>query len=324
MKQEIKQNEILKIWDAMALPSPGYKMMFNYLNTNLWIFKSSDNNFGFLISGTLGQLKNNYKNIITSWQPVFHNQKDKIKLRNCLVIEAKKNIDSRLFCINISSILEIKDKNYLFNITEIEDALKKIEEITLKESDDLSEAVGAWGEIYLMNELIKNTINDINKLEIIESWEGVESRSKVDFIFKSKKTKIEVKTTTESIKEHRFNGLEQVSEDSNYNGYLASFCINIDDSGESCKDLIDSIKQNIPCNYLINLESKLKIRGRICGNTHFRFVINPTKGWDFFKFSQIPRPIIVDGVGSVEWTAVLENKISLDDEKKNKLLKLMN
>ena len=324
MKQEIKQTEILKSWDAMSLPSPGSKMMFNYLNTNLWIFKSSDNNFGFLISGTLDQLKNNYKNIVTSWQPVFHNQKDNIKLRNCLVIEASKNIDSRLFCINISSIFEIQDKNYLFKISEIEDALRKIEEITLKESDEFTEAVGAWGEIYLLNELIKNTKADISKLEIIESWEGVESRSKVDFIFKSKKTKIEVKTTTESIKKHHFNGLEQVSEDSSYDGYLASFCINIDDSGLSCKDLVDSIKKNIPYNYFINLENKLKIRGRVCGNTNYRFVLNPSKEMVFFEFSQVPKPIIEDGVGSIEWTAVLENKKYLDNPQKNKLLNLMN
>jgi hypothetical protein len=47
--------------------------------------------------------------------------------------------------------------NYLFKISEIEDALKKIEEITLKESIEFIEAVGAWGEIYLINEcIIKN------------------------------------------------------------------------------------------------------------------------------------------------------------------------
>ena len=58
-----KHIEILKSWDKMTRPKPGAKMMLRYLSTNLWIFKTSDNMFGFLISGTIGQLKNNYKNI---------------------------------------------------------------------------------------------------------------------------------------------------------------------------------------------------------------------------------------------------------------------
>ena len=61
---EIKKHiEILNSWDKMAIPKPGAKMMLQYLSTNLWFFKTSDKMFGFLISGTIGQLKNNYKNI---------------------------------------------------------------------------------------------------------------------------------------------------------------------------------------------------------------------------------------------------------------------
>ena len=49
-----QQTKILKSWDELALPNPGAKMMFKYLNTNLWIFKTPDNTFGFLCKDCLG------------------------------------------------------------------------------------------------------------------------------------------------------------------------------------------------------------------------------------------------------------------------------
>ena len=324
MMENKKHIEILKSWDKMTRPKPGAKMMLQYLSTNLWIFKTSDKMFGFLISGTIGQIKNNYKNIVASWQPHFIDKINKIKLENCLVIEASKNIDSKLFCTNISSLFEIQDKNHLFKVNEIEEALRKIEEITLKESDEFIEAIGAWGEIYLINELIKNTKEDIGKLKIIEAWEGIESRSKIDFNFKSRKTKIEVKTTTESIRIHHLNGLEQVTKGTNYKGFLASFCINPDDAGFTCNDLVNAIKKNIPKNYLPVFESKLIIRGNVCHNSKYQFIINSSKEMEFFDFSQVPKPDIEDGIGKIEWDAILENRRYLNKKEKNSLLNIMN
>ena len=71
MMENNKHIEILKSWDKMTRPKPGAKMMLRYLSTNLWIFKTSDNMFCFLISGTIGQLKNNYKNIIVIKEYIF-------------------------------------------------------------------------------------------------------------------------------------------------------------------------------------------------------------------------------------------------------------
>ena len=324
MMENKKHIEILKAWDKMNVPNPGAKMMLQYLSTNLWIFKTSDKIFGFLISGTMGQIKDNYKNIITSWLPHVIDKINKIKLENCLVIEASKNIDSKLFCTNISSLFEIQDKNHLFKVNEIDEALRKIEDITLKESDEFNQVVGVWGELYLINELIKITRGEKSKLEIIESWEGVETRSIIDFNFKSRKTKIEVKTTTESIRTHHFNGLDQVSKDTIWDGYLASFCINIDEGGLSCDDLVNSINKNISKEIFPYFEKKLKLRGASCYNTMHKFVINSSKKMEFFDFYQVPKPIIEDGVGKIEWNAVLENKHFLDINDKNNLLNLMN
>jgi hypothetical protein len=324
MMENNKHIEILKSWDKMTLPKPGAKMMLQYYSTNLWIFKTSDKKFGFLISGTIGQLKYNYKNILTSWQPHFIDNKNNIKLENCLVIEASKNIDSKLFCTNISSLFEIQDKNHLFKVHEIEEALRKIEDITLKQSDEFNQVIGVWGELYLINEFIKITKSEEGKLELIESWEGVETRSKIDFNFKSRKTKIEVKTTIEPIRIHHLNGLDQVSVGPNFKGFLASFCINPDDEGITCNDLVNNIKRNIPKAYLSVFESKLTIRGNVCYNTKYQFVINSSKELQFFDFDRVPKPMIEDGVGKIQWDAVLENKQFIDLNDKNNLLNLMN
>ena len=322
---EVKKDiEILEAWNNLNIPRPGKRMMFQFANTNLWILKTSKNKFGFLISDTMGILKYNYKNIYTEWKESITNYENNIKLKKCLVIESKENIDSRLFCSAISSLFENQKINHLFGIDEIENALRKIEEITLKEADEFNEVVGVWGELFLMNELIKITISEKSKLEIIESWEGVETRSIIDFNFKSRKTKIEVKTTTEPIRIHHLNGLDQVSIESNYKGFLASFCINPDDEGITCNDLVNNIKKNIPKIYLSVFENKLTIRGHVCYNTKHQFVINSSKELQFFDFNRVPKPIIEDGVGKIEWDAVLENKEFLDINDKDNLLNLMN
>lgn len=324
MLKNSQQIKILKSWDELALPNPGAKMMFKYLNTNLWIFKTPDNTFGFLISDTMGQLKSNYKNIMVSWQQNVIDKINKIKLENCLVFEASKNIDSRLFCTNISSLFEIKDKNYLFKINEIEDSLREIEEITLKESDAYNEVIGVWGELYLINELLKHTSNTNDKIEIIESWESVESRSIIDLNIKSKKTKIEVKTTTESIRIHHFNGLGQVSKDSSQKGFLASLCIIPDDNGLSCLDLLKYIEKNIPIHHHTMVDKKLRTRGEVCRNNKFHFSLTPSKTLEFFDFDEVPKPSIEDGVGKITWEATLENKQYIDATKKHNLLNIMN
>jgi hypothetical protein len=319
-----KESDIYSTWKKVPTPiKKGNYELFQYLNTNLWVLKNSVGGFGFLITDTISKLGSDYKNIVSEWKSKLKN-KDGQTLNRCLIIESKENIDSKLFCSAISSLFEIQDKYHSFNVHEIEDALIKIEEITIKETDEFNKVIGVWGEIYLLNELIKFTNNEKDKLEIIESWEGVETRTKIDFNLKSKSTKIEVKTTTESIRVHHFNGLEQVSKGPNYKGFLASFCINQDDAGVSCNDLVNEIKRNISKIYLPVFESKLIIRGKECCNTKYTFTINSSKNLEFFDFSQVPKPIIEDGVGKIQWYAVLENKQFLDLNDKNNLLNLMN
>ncbi len=317
-------SEILKLWTELPCPTPGNKMMLQYLNTNLWVFKSSDNSFGFLITESLGELKSDYKNIIAKWNPQFVDKINNITLKNCLVIETNKQIDSKLFCNSISSLFEKTDKYHFFKTNELDEALRKMEEITLKEAVAYNEVIGVWGELYLINELLNQTSNETDKLEIIDSWEGVESRSFIDLNIKSKKTIIEVKTTIEPVRTHHFNSLNQVSQNPGQKGFLASICIINDDNGLSCLDLMKSIESKISIQHQSIITEKIKIRGEVCKNNKFHFFLNQSKDMEFFEFNEVPKPSIENGVGKIEWDATLENKKYLDLNEKIMLLNIMN
>ncbi len=314
--------DIYNTWEKISMPKQkGAFEIFQYLNTNLWILKNHLGCFGFLLTDTLSLLNSEYKNITSDWKKSLKNKQGNV-LNRCLIIESKISIDSKLFCNAISTLLQIKDKNKFYSISEIQEALKKIEEITLKETDDFNEVVGVWGELYLINELIsKNNIEEV-KQEIIESWEGLNTRSKIDFNFKSRFFNIEVKTTTELFRLHHFNTLDQVSSNTNHSGFLASFCILPDVNGLTCNDIVNSIKTQVPKKLLIYLENKIKIRGKVCFNTKYSFVINQNKQFEFYKFEDVPKPIIEDGIIKVEWQAILDNKVFINRKRKDNLLKL--
>jgi len=313
---------IYNSWEGLSTPKQkGAFEIFQYFKTNLWILKNNLGCFGFLLTDTISKLDSDYKNITSDWKKSLKNKEGRV-LNRCLIIESKINIDSKLFCNAITTLLDIKDKNKFYAINEIREALIKIEEITIKETDEFNEVVGVWGELYLINELITKNNTEVVKQEIIESWEGLSTRSIIDFNFKSRLLKVEVKTTTESFRIHHFNALDQVSTDINYNGFLASFCILPEDNGFTCNDILNSIKKKLSKSLLINLENKIKIRGKVCNNTRYPFLINQSKQFEFYRFEDVPKPIIEDGIGKIEWQAILDNKIAINKKMKDGLLKL--
>jgi hypothetical protein len=315
--------DIYDSWEKLSTPKQkGAFEIIQYFKTNLWILKNNLGCFGFLLTDTISKLDSDYKNITSDWKRSLKNKEGRV-LNRCLIIESKINIDSKLFCNAITSLLDIKDKNKLYTINEISEALIKIEEITIKETDEFNEVVGVWGELYLINELIthNNNIEEV-KEDIIQSWEGLNTRSKIDFNFKSRLLKIEVKTTTETFRIHHFNTLDQVSTNSNYNGFLASFCILPDDNGLTCNDILNSIKNKLPKNLVLNLEKKIKIRGKVCNNTKYHFIINQNKQFEFYRFKDVPKPIIEEGISKIEWQAILDNKVTINKKGKEALLKL--
>lgn len=318
------KSNIYNLWNNLVEAKNKDSYNLNRINqTNLWIYKNQNNRFGFIITNTFSSLNAEYKNITISWKQLLKDSITGNKLTNCLIIESNNKIDSRLFCAAISSIFEIEDHNYQFKKQEIELALNKIEAITLKENDEYNEVIGVWGELFLINELISKSSCIESKQEIISAWEGLNTRTKIDFNFKSKNILIEVKTTSESTRIHHFNCLDQVSVNDELKGYLASFCIALDDFGLSNFDLVESTKNALPENLLPLFEEKLKIRGKVCTNNKYNFQINQFKNWEFFEFYIVPRPLIDNDILIVEWEANLENKSYLINEEKSKIIDLI-
>jgi len=315
-------NSIYENWNKMPTPGGvGKYQLLQFQQTNLWVLKNFEKGFGFLITDTFEKLKEKtYKNLKSQWKSKLSGENGVI-LNHCLIIEASNKINSELFCSSISLLFNDNTKNKVFSTAEILQALNKLEEITKKRESDLNEIIGVWGELYLINELLKRAKNEFDKKNIIESWEGADSRSEIDFNFIKPKLKIEVKTTTESIRKHHFNSLGQL-EITNGAGFLASFCIKYDDFGKSCKSICESINNLLPKILLTVFEKKIKIRGEYCLNNIVNFSISESKGLEFFNFQNVPKPIPSKGVIDIEWTGILENIAPISSVQKENLFQL--
>ncbi|MFD3393395.1 PD-(D/E)XK motif protein [Aquirufa sp. OSTEICH-129V] len=311
---------IYTLWVSLDSNKDSYNL--RQLNeTNLWIFKNQENQFGFLITNTLGTFNYTYRNINVEWKSQLEDLKSKNKLKHCLVINSNTNIDSILFCSAFSTIFEGFENNHQFKISEIELALNKIEQITLKENYEFFEIIGAWGELYLLNFLITISNNPNSLVNLVNAWEGISSRSIIDFNFTSKKIKIEVKTTTENIRQHHFQNISQVTNESGVEGYLASLCISINESGKSNNELVENIYDKLPENLVLLFEEKLKLRGKVCFNDKFMFQLNELKPLEIYEFKNVPKPLLTDDITKVEWNSILEKTHSLNSNLKNDLLK---
>ena len=322
MKPSYTSKYIYNTWKNIPTPKNETKFeTFQYLKTNLWILKNSKGSFGFLISNTISKLDSGYKNISADWKLKLTSNGAKI-ISKCLIIESKENIDSELFCSAISSLFEITDKKKIFKVDDIQEALQKIEDITIKESDEFNETVGVWGELNLLLQIITSSKNDECKYEIINSWEGAQNRSLIDFSFSSKKTHIEVKSSAKGFRIHQINGLNQVARNSGWNGYLASFCLIENVGGITCSDLVKKIRAKLNSECIALLEIKIKIRGRVCMNKKYKLMEDSNKKLEFFDFDNVPKPITEIGIGKIEWEAILEKGLHLNQIQKLKLLNL--
>lgn len=310
------KNDIYSLWMGLDSNKDSYNL--RQLNkTNLWIFRNQYNQFGFLITDTLGTLSSTYRNIQVEWKSLLEDIKRKNKLKHCLVINSNNNIDSVLFCSVFSSIFDNFEYNHQFKISEIEIALNKIEQITIKEHYEFFEIVGVWGELYLLNQIISISKNPNLLCNILYGWEGISSRNIIDFNFTSKKIKIEVKTTTDKNRIHHFHNISQLVNESGYEGYLASLCILINESGISNNEFVESIYKKLPKNLSLLFEQKLKLRGEVCYNDKFKFQLNDLKQLEFYEFQSVPKPVLVQDIIDIEWNSSLENISCLDSGKKH-------
>lgn len=324
-KVKNKKGNLHERWITLPLPTTKVnRLLQQYNQTNLWIFKNYEGRFGFLITGSVHKPDSSYKNITISWQRKLIDLQSGRTLQQCLIIESAHERDSELFCSVIDHFFGQHITGTVYSGADIEAALEQLERIILKDRDDYNSVVGVWGELYLIDKFLDATINENDKTELISSWEGLKHRSKIDINIKSKGIKIEVKTTTDNIRMHHFNSLDQVSTAGCNLGVVASLCITDTGNGKTCLDLVLSIKAKLPRSSMPLIDERIKLRGKECLNNKFRFDLASMRELEFFEFSETPKPSIVPGVSRIEWGAILDNKAPLNANEKQKLFCVLN
>ena len=281
---------------------------------------NSEKRYGILLEDITSNTISNFKNIdIYIAKQVSHSETGKI-LNNCLIISPNEKIDKETFSKIFEEFL-IENKNDFISSIDIKKMLMRLSDITKRQYDDLRKVVGVWGELHLIDSLIKVDLSEASKSYLINSWESEGKKSLHDFTFTSSQRIIEVKTTLLSERSHHIFDYEQVvTNDNSYEGFLLSICIKKDKEGLSNKDIVSSIKSKLSSQLKVELDKKLEIKGDLAYNEDKRFVLNKEVKKAFFPFEIIPRPGIVPGISNVSWRTLLEESNSLPEEKSASLL----
>tara|TARA_X000000368_G_C23056630_1_gene724207 strand:+ start:641 stop:1618 length:978 start_codon:yes stop_codon:yes gene_type:complete len=284
-------------------------------NSNLWIVKDEYENCGFLIENCKQEessLIGTYKNI----DQKYHGEliTNDITLKGAYRVWHKEGVEPEIFCDSLNSYFNKNLKN-LYEIRDIIAALKEIGAITKRILIPLNEIIGVWGELYLIHSLIIAYSKNRRMIrEIIESWESPNGRTSIDLKFNKLKLNIEVKTTTSNSRIHHISSINQVSNDLNWIGYLASICIK-QGKGISCNNLVDNILKLLDDESSEIFLKRLIIRGKkICTNDKFLFYINNSLELRYFNFENVPKPKITDGVFNINWDIVLDELESISKD----------
>ncbi len=303
-KINMMKTNIDSIFHNLRIPSSNNYTCEKFNNSNLWIVKDDDGRCGILIDNVINNKKfKDYKNL--EIEEIKSLSTDSIVLNNVLMVRHNDSIIPKLFSESLNTYFSINLKKK-YDIKDLQNALDEIEAITKSSRDKLNEIVGVWGEFYIIHFLLINSSSNFHK-HIINSWESPDGRSLIDLTLNVSKINIEVKTTTSDNRIHHISTLNQVQQTEGFNGFLASICIK-EGEGLSCYEFKNNINKIIGNENAMLFNQRVKIRGEsLCNNTNFSFVINNEKKPKYFKFSDVPKPTIVNDILKVEWDLILEN-----------------
>ena len=291
---------------------------FNY--SNLWIVKDIKGNCGFLIDKAVGKENlGEYKNL--EKKEFIEFKSDKRAFKDVLLVIHNDNVIPEVFSesLNVYFKKNLK-KNY--NVNDIKNALDEIEEITKKIKVNINEIIGLWGEFFLIYTFLKNSKSDESKQKIINAWESPDGRTIIDLKFKSIKINVEVKTTTLDSRVHHISSINQITNQLNWNGYVASICLN-EGVGLSCNDLRIEILNDLNDSLKKIFNQRILIRGKnICFDNRFKFQTNNLKQTRFFNFIDVPKPEINSNTVNVKWDTILEGVNSISQKEFFEFFKL--
>ena len=321
-------------WNSLKTPSQEGTLSASAVRgTNAWVFKDHQGALGLLLSGirfprSIPRLEN--ISMIEVRQKDLHQSGSVTTLRNCMEIHLDPSCDADLLTSILDRMQETSpDGHYtaellLEVIQEVIKLVKRPPRLPTKE-----EVIGAWGEMEILQRLISDARSPSTRRRILAGWEANgNGRDIIDLRFShaSGGTAIEVKTSTTS-RTHHINGMGQVTvPDGHSYGLLASLRIRETDGthGTTTEQLSHSLEtlaigsEEEVNDYLSLLVNKLELRGSGCLDDRFYFASTSTS-LRLIDMSDVPKPILEEGVVEVEWTADVSQCEHMSDDEATRL-----
>ena len=272
--------------------------------TNLFLTKNHEDKIGLIIENTI-EIPASFKlkNFEFIYYPNLENKKKEQEHRNCQLILANKNVNPEYLIKILVGIFDLENTKYITS-TDLIKILNELKYVFDTESVSEIEIVGVWGELFFLYQVLTVVENKDDFINIINSWEGTNSRKKIDFRFLKQKHAFEIKTTKEDQRRHHISGHEQFIKPLGFNNLsFASIKIINDEAGYTCNDLFSMISTLLANQELIvSFKEKCILRGLgYCNNKIYRYTPRDANAFSFYNSNSFTLPIIPIGVSKLEW-----------------------
>jgi hypothetical protein len=296
---------VLETWkNKLQIPKTGTFSFEEIIDSNIILIKNSNNEIGIIIYKTL-PIPEAFKvrHLQFSYHKEIIDKEKKTSYDNCQMIIIEKDMEEEYIINILFSILDYNSKKYIdsFDIINI---LNGVNDNIQIENYSFNEIIGVWGELSFLLHIIKNIQDKEKMFELLKSWESDFSRNKIDFRFNNIKAACEIKTTIKEERIHHISGHKQCIPPENINDlYFVSIRIKDDDTGYSCNDLTNQIKENLYEENLIDFfDNKLTVRGsKYCINQSYKFSFLDKVPFKTYNSIHIELPIIPKGIFDMEW-----------------------
>lgn len=296
---------VLETWKyKLKTPKPGTFSFEEIVDSNIILIKNSNDEIGIIIHKTL-PIPESYKvrHLQFSYHKELFDKEKKIQYDNCQIIIIEKSLEEEYIINILFSILDYESKNTIDSF-DIMNILNGVNDNIQIENYSFNEIIGVWGELSFLLHIIRSINEKDIIFELLKSWESDFSRNKIDFRFNKINIACEIKTTIKEQRIHHISGHKQCIPPEKIDTlYFVSIRIKDDDTGYSCFDLTNQIKENLHEQNLINLfENKLIVRGsKYCLNQSNKFSFLDKDQFKIYDSIHIELPIIPKGVYDMEW-----------------------
>jgi hypothetical protein len=311
--------EALEIWTRLTTPLMQDSFSIErFSNSNVFLAKDKQNRMGLILANSdIEETNLQLKHFSVSYFKELNNTTSGLKEEKCLIVVADIDVDEELLLRIIISMKEYLSTGFI-NGSEFMRILEEVTETFATIRISKSEIIGAWGELFFLNFLIRNyAIDPDAKATLVKSWEGTSNRQMIDFKFQLNDIAIEVKTTSGSKRVHHIGGYHQLVPPSGIgNLYYLSVRIVDSTSGLSCLQLHNSIRENfVDLRDLSEFDERVLMRGKkLCENNSNYFSPLVTIESSLYSSVDIPRPPVTNGVINLQWEVNFEDLSSLPSD----------